>query len=59
MSLRFNTGVALHSLSHILVFSFYCAAWNADVVYRWEFCLSVRLWNAWTVTKWKTTWKII
>ena len=34
---------------------FYCAAWNADAVLRWEFCLSVRpsvcLSNACIVTK--------
>ena len=30
---------------------YYRAARNADVVYQWEFCLSVRLLNACIVTK--------
>ena len=31
-----------YSVQSKIFFSFYCVAWNADAVWRWEFCLSVR-----------------
>ena len=37
---------------------FYRAAWNADAVLRWEFCLSVRLWICQTRALWQNGRKI-
>ena len=58
-----NSSLSRETLSHFVVelrqlpifvldrLDFYRAAWNADAVLRWEFCLSVRLSNACIVTK--------
>ena len=43
---RYHIDIFIHN--HV-----YRAAWNADVVWWWEFCLSVLLSNVCIVTKWK------